>query len=802
MTSFVNQQAVQMNGEITSQNPMALPAPSSSTGSVMTMVSNPPVSNNFSFPTQHSRLPQVPLSNRLQAPIQIYNIPINTTSITTSPVSLGDPFKEYLQEPTVTPKLENYKFLRGTLELIFQLTVPAGSFGHYVISCVPRAKMEFNYSASLEYPNATQVDNFLHLDVSSTTEAVMQVPCYYNQMYVPISELLAAGDPLICELYITAHQVIAQGTTSSGAVGGRLMILAHFLDDIELCTPIYQGKKDLKMIASDAAKKYAPKTHKRIMDAHETMKEVQPSGVLYNLSSAAHAVSKVPVLSAFAAPAAAALDTMGSIFEMFGYTKERDDAPITKVQNRAYPTLAVCDGDLNLETCSLMNANSIDLAPALLYQNDEDILSYAYLFAKPTLVAKIPWSGTDAVGDILKGIAVSPFYSMTKDNLYYKPHFTVAGYVGLPFAFWFGTMKYEIHIPVSIVHRGSIQVSWLGTASAPPDGSQLTNVTYNTIISVNPSKVVKLSVGMQSDHPLPTTIINDALPIVPIGAGNGILVFSVVTPLVGPTDTISTNILVYASCDGDMGFFRARDTIRYPDPTNGNAITNLSIPGQLSYQGKALGDGPVEEEELVLVPGIQVPVDRIFYGENIRSCRALLQKLCRLRSIETNDTYYPTLGLGPLDPNQVWTLQSHIRNLYIGMATSERFVVTCDGSGYVVASRVLPVIDSLGGNSIQSNSWTRLDATMQKITNNNSHTFSVPYYGNTLMASTHRSGYNPGAIDLVSESGTLIQVSSSAATYYMTYYAYGEDIRVGPFYQVPVVVLYPKGNTATPLFPE
>ena len=387
---------------------------------------------------------------------------------------------------------------------------------------------------------------------------------------------------------------------------GRIKFYVSMLD-VEMAVPHYQGKH--KMVANDAMKTYAPKVHSLIGEG-------KGSKMAGQIADVAGQLSKVPVIGQFASGVEWASRGAEAVLDFFGFTRDTREVPPTSIVVRSVANVARLNGqDSTVECAALDGENLVTIDPHARGFRSEDDSAFASLFPRWTLVKTASWATTDATGAILFSIPVTPFYGIHKVPSYVDGtavQLPVAGYIGLPFAYWRGTMVYKFVIPVSSLHRGCIQILW-GTQHDNPIG-EVTNVALNHVRDVTAGMEFTVRVGFAIKDPVCVSrIITDAIPITPTGASNGWLYVKVVNPLVSPNPTAGTSIHVFAAADPDMQFFAPRDHVRYMDsiaaPREYDMVRSLRLQG-------TLGNGKEDEAVIDLVPVSTVyPVKELLAGE-------------------------------------------------------------------------------------------------------------------------------------------------------------------------------------------
>jgi len=481
-----------------------------------------------------------------------------------------------------------------------------------------------------------------------------------------------------------------------------------------------------------------------------------------------------------------------NILSSFGFTREVAQTMPIPITMRSVTNVANCDVVDASEVSALMRSNRLTVDAGIIGGNEEDLLSNAYLFSKFTLVSVIPWDTADANGAILGSVPVTPSYHRRDPAAGFERHFTTAGFVGLPFEYWRGSMEYMILIPVSVFHRGTLQIIWSQDTFAL--ASDPTNVSFNYVYNVAASENHIFTIDYVKSEPMAQNrIISNTDTISPTGVANGALVFRVINPLFAQSAVANTNIYVFARAGSDMEFSKPRDQIV---TDNGlGVVTTYSVYTDLVVQG-ALGDGPVTDRVFPLVQAPNnYPIDLICMGERFESTRALIQKPCRINPLIATAgslfTHYPYLFYPPgrtiLGPNIATTTYAALYLcMYVGVSGSERWKFIGNATAeYIGASRV------------ESNSSTLAYPTfldpVSFIGSNKGMEYMIPYY-------YPRKFISPQITGTGSVNRTRIATNNVAAASYVTYYSMGPDVSVIGFRQVPAIRILRNGVGVYPVW--
>lgn len=362
-------------------------------------------------------------------------------------------------------------------------------------------------------------------------------------------------------------------------------------------------------------------------------------------------------------------------------------------------------------------------------------------------------------------------------------------------------MEYLIIIPVSKLHRGTLQIAWVPVGSIIP--ATITNSTLNHIYDVAAGVEKHIVVGYAREVPfLETRIVTDVLPIQPTGLTNGQLVFRVINSLQVPNSAASlpVDVLIFARAGANMQFAVPSDEVKFANAAN-TALIDYTLRTQVQLQGGALGDeGSMLTDKVVLVDSSgEYPADELLFGENICSIRALLQKFSQVGGFTTAselNTFiaFPPLGLFPgqspvastaLAKNLVcgWTWQRWFGPCFLGLATSERFKIasTLAGVYFGVQHHYRPLpIDSAIPDMINTiNPLTSVGAQFGV-------EFTMPWYSPVKFLLPFEKVVPE---DNIMNRVVTIHRPTNSGPACLLFHAYGPDVRVVCFRQLPRVVL-------------
>lgn len=538
-----------------------------------------------------AQLQRAELGNFLERLTRIDTWTLATTDSDLSVLDSVDPWGALIVNTVIARKLYDYRYIRATLEVEFTVNVPAGCYGLYYIVAVPNGSSKFgatDYGFTIE---VVECCPHVMIDIAAATKGKLTLPWIGWNDYGTLSTSTTPDSVLgMWDLKLVCYRAIAQGNGTT-TPQGSIAVYVRCASDVDLVIP-YQQAGEFKL-----------------------------SGVAGAVSQAASAVANVPIIGAFAAPLAVGAAAVGTLLDLFGFTRKTEQRVPQPVVNRPFSNIANYDVNDTSEVAAMSVTNTLSMDPRIVEANPDDTGDIDALSMRYVLVAASTWTPSDATGTMLVRIPVTPFYSYK--SITNSGVLTMSGFIGLPFTKWRGDMEYKVVIPFCKFHRGTLQIAWTpgSTITADP-----TNIQYNEIFDVVPSKYLEYIVGYANSRPLLTcTRPLSAEDTYSTTGANGSLHISVVNPLECSAESASTVIYVFARARPGMHFSVPRVVLGVPGESPEETLHDFVSTIQL--QSGALGDDVSQTVSRVLVPSIGAyPVKDVCVGEEFRSIRALVQK--------------------------------------------------------------------------------------------------------------------------------------------------------------------------------
>lgn len=718
------------------------------------------------------RLPQAPLGNFLQRLTKYGVVNLATTDVQFNTIAFFDPWLAMLNNAVIAPKITQFTYVRGTIEVEFTVNVAAGCYGLYYLVAIPNGSGNWGFIDTDTGFNVHVAECVPHvmIDIASSTKGKLVLPWINWNDYGTIGSTGPDGPTGMWRIELICYHPLAQG---NGAVvpTGTVVLYVKGGDDIEMTIPRQQMGRD------------------------------KPSRALGTFAKAATGLGGIPVIGTLARPLAAGAAAASSFLDWLGFTRTTEQRTPQPIVHRAYSNLANADAADTSEIAAMSVSNTLSIDPRFHSTTVEDEMSFDYLVQKYVMVGVYDWTKAASSGDTLAVIPVTPFFSRIGTGL--GAVMTMAGFLGLPFQFWRADMEYKIVIPFCKFHRGALQVSWSPENVFTAD---VTNNQFNHIFDVVPGKMWEFTVGFASARPM----LSCSTPAAstdgsPQGGGaNGFFRIGVVNPLECAVETADTKIFVFARAKPGAQFGVPR-TMWQPRDTEGVAVT-ADFATTVRLQTGALGDDVAETVSVELVPRTGAfPVKDVSLGEEIHSARMLMQKFAHDRgasySLGNSEMYAVALNHVPMIPSddqflnyfpQAGTTATFhtfswfgwYASLFVGVACSTRYKVVNTGASSSAIAVFAGTTDGGRNYSGQLSGSFGQVAPVQVVTPGNAVEVTVPYYFlhkylptlGRMSATTVIEGTREGRLDIIyvtPPTATALPMPSVAV-----YYAAGPDIRV------------------------
>lgn len=542
----------------------------------------------------------------LSRPYEIISGPLNNTTNTFIWAQTLNIASYYALNPN-WPKTANVFGLRATVCFKLQILATPQHSGIYRLVFQPMTQERFANNSSLQasyLPHA-------QLNLSEGTEVTLKVPYIHPNTYMARNDTtFSLGRAVFWALTPTGY--------AAGDLPPRYRIWS-WLEDVDLIASTstngqalvsQAGTKVTKTKVAVAAKPVTAK--QKLTTTDKEIKAANLSSILAAGSTAASFVGKmIPSLSAYTGTTSWAFNYAANLAYSFGWSKPRDNTPITRMFRSINTGQHNVDGANNAHNLSLISENALSVAP--LGGTEVDEMSLAYILTRPGVTSRFSYaaqvSGTD-----LYTFTVRPNSMFSLESGSHNQPLPTTGsfipttqlYYANDFALWKGTIKIRLTAAITKFHAGRLLVGYV-----PQFNSSLTPATTDALNYMSTIWDLRDNPVLEFDIPFIFP-----RPYAPVGRSTGVFFVRVLDPLVAPGN-VSPIVTILVEHSAGPDFECAR-------PAVATLIPNGVTPALVSQSGVK-----------VLNTDDRSPAD-LCVGESIRSVKQLISRAYYIGSMGLN----------------------------------------------------------------------------------------------------------------------------------------------------------------------
>ncbi len=526
----------------------------------------------------------------------------------------GDlPWSQYLANPAILNKLKNYAFLRATLCLKYIISATPFHYGSIRVAYEPNvafvtgdrtSKVRSNptSSLSLTIPYSQLPGTWIY--PADNSGGVIRVPFFRHTNWLPLNSLVASQN-MGRVTYMIVNPL--QLATSTGTTTVTVECFA-WLEDVQLSG----ATNELSLQARD-----------------EYIGPV--SSVASSVASAAGRLSDVPVIGKFARATEIGAGAAAGIAALFGYTNVPNTNTVSAVVPTANPHLASSEISVPIQKLTLDPKQELSVDPTLHGVSSDDEMSIQNIVSRKSYLTTASWSTTNLVGDVLFNVAPSPALfdsaaikaaGVTKSlRVYHTP----LSYLGMLFTHWRGDIIFEFDVICTKFHKGRLKISWDplgngGTTELPE------NTVYTTILDIGVNNKATFRIPyhqatewlrcrgyLRGNWSFGTSVVTN--PVL----DNGMLILSVMTPLMSPVSGQSVGINVSVRAADNFEFANPRSSLADDSSTQPPSFFAVQSRDDVEIEGEAAEFGDIGSKH----PSRYA----LNFGEAVVSLRTLLHRL-------------------------------------------------------------------------------------------------------------------------------------------------------------------------------
>lgn len=404
----------------------------------------------------------------LQRPVKIYSGEWGVGQSVSVDI---DPWTSFFEDPRVFERLKYFRHVRADMHV--KVVVNGNPFysGLCLLSYLP---LPSNDSRTLT-DNLTQLSQMPHAFLMPThsTGAEMTLPFFhYNNTLITIDkEWRAMGKLLLRSVVPLAH---ANGGTDSITI----TVYAAAVN-VSLTTPtgIVPTASSVVRFIENQGDEYG-----------------KPSAIAHSVANAAGSLFNVPIIGPYARATQMIASGLGSMAELFGYSRPRCVPEAKSMRLRFQANMAVTNVEDNVASLAIDAKKEITIDPRVVGLEGKDEMALVPIAMRPSYLTTVNVTPDAAAGAHLMSIKCTPMLGNTvpPSTTTYAP--SPAAFVTIPFKYWKGTCKIRAIIVASAYHKGRLRFVWDPEYNSAAN-AEIYNTNYSTVVDISETTDITLDIG-------------------------------------------------------------------------------------------------------------------------------------------------------------------------------------------------------------------------------------------------------------------------------------------------------------------
>jgi hypothetical protein len=493
-----------------------------------------------------------------------------TTGTGTGPLgAVIQPWFAFMNNTVIKNKLQNYAFIRAKLCVKFIINGTPFHFGKMRIAYEPSVGFRSSKIRTNPVSTAPLLVSYSQLPGTWLTPAdnsggEIHIPFFYHGDWIPIGN--AATLQALGQLtYFVAYPLKVASATGSASV---TLDTFAWLEDVEL-----NGSTSVLAVQAK--------------DEYDGIISAPASAI----AGAMRGLKNVPVIGKFARATEIGANAIAGMASIFGFTNTPVVDGVHAFVPLGAPHLASSEISTPVQKLTLDPKQELSVDPSMHGISSKDEMAICNIVSKTSLLTVLDWVSSDAIDVVKFNTRITPslfdLASITNAGLAEKAvriYHTPMSYLAYAFAHWRGDIIFDIEIICTKFHKGRLKVAWdpvLQTGNVALDENQV----YTTIIDIGQTTKASLRIpyhqglafmrtrkNLSRNWTLGTTLNAD------LTSDNGILLISVLTPLMSPVTPQSVGVMISVRAADNFEFSNPRDSL--------SAGTDIGPPTFFAVQGK------------------------------------------------------------------------------------------------------------------------------------------------------------------------------------------------------------------------
>lgn len=591
--------------------------------------------------TSRGSMPQANIADWFKRPLRTRTITLEENA----DIGLDfDPWNDYINHPTITPKLEGYRLWRGNLKIKFLINGSPYQYCPILVSYKPLTAAQLdgspNPDESFDFSGGTAPQYTVYQGDPRALEMVHMTLRPHIFLYPHLSQ---GGEMCLPFVYPLEWQKFPYPGSSSSYPLLRPLnmgkISVRTLTPLRSCSSSVGNPVTITIFCWMENMELSIPTAGTFVE--ESMFGNTPAQVTSNISNMVAESSWVPK---FVRTGARFLGGAADVAAMLGFTKHSVVKDVEPMRLGANMNMATTSVSTASEVLAIESGNNLSVDPSIIGPTQEDEMMIPNICGRPCLVYKFGWEGGLAPNTILAQGPVTPENYLVTEHagatgvLYNQVVMSNTAHMASLFKYWRGPITYTFQVVSTAFHKGRLYVTW------EPDVDKTgfsTTLQRTEVLDISESDRLEFTVDFAKPEGwsrLDGSVIRDPLALVSrweTGAVvpnykdgaycNGKLTVRVMNDLVSPVSSAPVEVLVWVKAPKlEFAFPWDVGQTGHSVEDSGNAITFLD-PFQLQSYTKAV-ESVQGGASTSLGAKEHKDDNQVYMGEQVLSLRSLCQR--------------------------------------------------------------------------------------------------------------------------------------------------------------------------------
>lgn len=511
------------------------------------------------------------------------------------------PWYEYLNQPIIKNKIQNY--YTGRMNLHLKVMINASPF-YYGAALVTYRPMTGFGTSELLTSDSTFVNGLSqrpHIWIYPQTSqgGELHLPFIYNYDAV---NLTSAGEVQNIGS-IDVKSITVLQNANSVATGGCTVRIYAYASDVNLGGP----------------------TYKAVLQSGDEYGKGPVSGMASAVANVSRTMQNIPIIGRFAKATTIGASAISSVASLFGFTDVPVIEDVRPLKNLPFHSLTSAHIGEPVTKLALDPKNEVTIDTSVMGVDTEDELAISKFVDRYAYISTATWTGAAAPDALLWSSTIQPnvFNTSTTPAGPYGNTAVVAtpvGHVAQLFRYWRGSMTFKITAIASKFHRGRYVITWDPVADISTATSYV-GTSFTKIVDIAEESEIELTIPYKQPYPFCYSDTYASNLNQNFGSSykshvdkydNGVLTIRVFTQQTSPVTTADIQLLVSVKGGPDLEFALPRNLSQqispfaYQSDVTMDSRTTMSITNQ---------NEKVDDTRYL-----------VSFGEAVRSLRTLLRR--------------------------------------------------------------------------------------------------------------------------------------------------------------------------------